>query len=120
MKLMVFILNRTERLEMLLEGFSNAGVGGATIIDSAGLAQTLNSLDSSLLTSTVRELLGSSGSDGNKTILSAIRDDQLETVRKVIYAAVGDLSLPNTGILLTIPIDFAEGLPIPNQPKENK
>lgn len=111
MKLMVLILNRTERLDMLLEGFSAAGIGGATIIESSGLAQTLNRIGSSILTAAIKDILGTAADDDNRTILSVIKDDQLETVRKVVYATVGDLSLPNTGILFTVPIDFAEGIP---------
>ncbi len=110
MKLMVFILNRTEKLDSLLEGFSAAGIGGATIIESSGLAQTLNRIGSSILTAAIKDIIGAADDD-NRTVLSVIKDDQLETVRKVIYATVGDLSLPNTGILFTVPIDFAEGIP---------
>lgn len=110
MKLMVLILNRTERLDMLLEGFSSAGISGATIIESSGLAQTLNRIGSSLLTTAIKDILGSTAEDDNRTVLSVIKDEQLDTARKVIYATVGDLSLPNTGVLFTVPIDFAEGI----------
>lgn len=111
MKLMVLILNRTESIGALLEGFSTAGIGGATVIESSGLAQTLKRLGSSVITGTIQEMLGSSALD-NRTVLSVIREEQLETARKVIYATVGNLALPNTGILFTLPIDFAEGLPV--------
>lgn len=111
MKLMVLILNRTERLDALLEGFSTAGISGATIIESSGLAQTLNRMGSSLLTTAIKDILGAAAEDDNRTVLSVIKDEQLDTVRKVVYATVGDLSLPNTGVLFTVPIDFAEGIP---------
>ncbi len=110
MKLMVLILNKLEALEYLLEGFSAAGIGGATIIESSGLAMTLNKLDSSFVSSSIRALFSSSNDEDNRTVLSVIRDDQLEIARKVIYSTVGDLSMPNTGILFTVPIDFAEGI----------
>ena len=87
MKLMVIILNKTDALEYLLEGLSASGIRGATIIDSSGMAETLS----------------------KKTIISVIKNDQLEAARKVVYSTVGDLSQPNTGILFTIPIDFVEG-----------
>ena len=108
MKLMVFILNKIDTLEYLLEGLSAAGIGGATIIESSGLAMTLSKLGSSFLSSSIRSLF--SGDEDNKTIMSVIRDDQLDLARRVIYNTVGDLSLPNTGILFTVPIDFAEGI----------
>lgn len=108
MKLMVIILNKVESLEYLLEGLSAAGIGGATIIESSGLAMTLSKLDSNFLSASIRSLF--SGNEDNKTILSVIKNDQLDLARRVVYNTVGDLSLPNTGIMFTIPIDFAEGI----------
>lgn len=108
MKLMVLILNKTDALDNLLEGLSAAGLGGATIIESSGLATTLSRLDSSFISSSIRAILSGSEED-NRTILSVIRNDQLDIARKVIYNTVGDLSSPNTGILFTVPIDFVEG-----------
>lgn len=108
LKLMVIILNKVDALEYLLEGLSAAGIGGATIIESSGLAMTLSKLDSNFLSASIRALF--SGDEDNKTILSVIRNDQLDLARRVIYNTIGDLSLPNTGIMFTVPIDFAEGI----------
>lgn len=110
MKLMVLILNKIDSLEYLLEGLSAAGIGGATIIDSAGLAMTLSKMESSFVSSSIRALFtGNRADEENKTIISVIKDDQLDIARRVVYSTVGDLSKPNTGILFTIPIDFVEG-----------
>ena len=110
MKLMVLILNKIEALEGLLEGLSSAGISGATIIDSAGLVMTLSKMESSFISSSIRALFTGDGADtDNKTIISVIKDDQFDIARRVVYSTIGDLSKPNTGILFTIPIDFAEG-----------
>jgi len=108
MKLLVIILNKTDSLEYLLEGLSAAGIGGATIIQSSGLAMTLSRMDSSFLSASIRGMFSGDEED-NRTILSVIRNNQLETARKVVYSTVGDLSQPNTGILFTVPLDFVEG-----------
>ncbi len=108
MKLMVIILNKVDALEYLLEGLSAAGIGGATIIESSGLAMTLSKLESNIISASIRALF--SGDEDNKTILSVIKNDQLDLARRVVYNTVGDLSLPNTGIMFTVPIDFAEGI----------
>ncbi len=108
MKLMVLILNKTDALDSLLEGMSAAGLGGATIIESSGLATTLSRLDSSFISASIRAILSGAEED-NRTILSVIRNDQLDLARKVVYNTVGDLSTPNTGIMFTLPIDFVEG-----------
>ena len=109
MKLMVLILNKVDSLDYFLEGLAAAGIGGATIIESAGLAMTLSKLDSSFLSASFRGIF-SNGDEDNRTIISVTKDDQLDLVRKVIYTTIGPLSQPNTGILFTVPIDYVEGL----------
>ena len=104
MKLLVIILNKTDVLDYLLEGLSAAGIKGATIIESSGMAMTL---DSSFLSASIRGLF--SGDEDNRTILSVIKNNQLDTARKIVYNTVGDLSQPNTGIMFTVPLDFVEG-----------
>lgn len=108
MKLMVIILNKTDSLEYLLEGLSAAGIGGATIIQSSGLAMTLAKMESSFLSASIRSLFSGEEED-NRTILSVIKNNQLDLARRVVYNTVGDLSQPNTGIMFTVPLDFVEG-----------
>lgn len=108
MKLLVIILNKTEALEYLLEGMSAAGIGGATILPSAGMAMTLSKMNSSFISSSIRGMF-SGDEDDNKTIISVIDDDQLDIARRVVYNTVGDLSHANTGIMFTVPLDYVEG-----------
>ncbi|MBP1536073.1 MAG: hypothetical protein IK999_18430, partial [Ruminococcus sp.] len=91
MKLLVIFLNKTEALEYLLEGMSAAGIGGATILPSAGMAMTLSKMNSSFISSSIRGMF-SGDEDDNKTIISVIDDDQLDIARRVVYNTVGDLS----------------------------
>lgn len=87
MKLLVIILNKTDVLDYLLEGLSAAGIKGATIIESSGMAMTLSRLDSSFLSASIRGLF--SGDEDNRTILSVIKNNQLDTARKIVYNTVG-------------------------------
>ena len=87
MKLLVIILNKTDVLDYLLEGLSAAGIKGATIIESSGMAMTLSRLDSSFLSASIRGLF--SGEEDNRTILSVIKNNQLDTARKIVYNTVG-------------------------------
>ena len=68
----------------------------------------LSQLASGFLSASIRSLFTGAEED-NRTILSVIKNNQLETARKVVYNTVGDLSQPNTGIMFTIPLDFVEG-----------
>lgn len=107
MKLMIFILNKNDVLDTLLEGFSAAGLGGATILESTGLAVALSRMGSNIFSASLKAIL--SAEENNHTIISIIKDSQLDLARKVIYRTVGDLSQPNTGVLCTLPLDFVEG-----------
>lgn len=109
MKLMIFVLNKIEVLDFLLEDLSKAGIKGATIINSTGMAMTLSRIENSFLGGSLRALFDSDRDD-NRTILAAIKQEQLDVVRRVIVDVVGDLSKPNTGVLFTVPIDFVEGI----------
>lgn len=108
MKLLVIILNKTDALEYLLEGMGAAGIGGATIMRSSGMAMTLSRMESSFLSASIRSMFTGDEED-NRTIISVINDDQLDIARRVVYNTVGDLSQPNTGIMFTVPLDFVEG-----------
>ena len=109
MKLMVFVLNKIEVLDFLLEDLAKAGIKGATIIHSTGMATTLSRLENSFIGGSLRALFDADRDD-NRTILAAINEDELETVRQVITDVVGDLTKPHTGVLFTVPIDFVEGI----------
>ena len=46
----------------------------------------------------------------SKLIMTALKDDQLETAVHAFETVVGDLSMSDTGIIFSVPIDFAKGL----------
>jgi nitrogen regulatory protein PII len=108
MKLLVFILNNEEYLEEVLEAYVEAGVTGATIIDSEGMGRFL-AYEVPLFAG-FREFL-KGNKPYNKTIISVVRDqDTVERVKKLLDEVVGNLDNPGTGILFTLPVDWATGL----------
>lgn len=109
MKLMLFVLNKVDLLHFLLEDLSEAGIKGATIINSTGMGLTLSKLENSFLGGSLRALFDE-GREDNKTIFCVIRNDQVAVAKEVIRNVVGDLSKPDTGIFFTIPVDDIEGL----------
>ena len=108
MKLVVFILNREESLEQVLEAFVESGVPGATVLDSAGIGQ--------LLTSEVPLFAGFGESlkgikPANRVILSVVGSEAtVRRLEKLLEEACGDLSVPGNGLLFTVPVDYARGL----------
>lgn len=108
MKLIVFILNREELLERVLEAYVEAGVAGATILDSEGMGRFLT-YEVPLFADFKEFMKGNK--PYNKTILSVVRDESaIVRLTQIINEVCGGLHNPGTGILFTVPVDFAVGL----------
>ncbi len=109
MKLVVFILHQSEKLEELLCSLSEAKISGATIIESTGMAQALYNMEEGAILGSLQFLLDPSREE-NHTILMVLKEEQVPIAKQAIRAVIGDLSQPNTGILFTLPIEDVEGL----------
>ncbi len=111
MKLMVFILNKVDALEMFLCRLAEEGIRGATILSSTGMARALQNFgnDSFSFFSSLRTILDPEQNE-NRTILIVVKDEQVQTVLDVINETVGELSQPNTGITFTLPLDMLSGM----------
>ena len=108
MKLLVFVLNNEEFLEEVLEAYVEAGVTGATILDSEGMGRFL-AYEVPLFTGFKEFMKGNK--PYNKTILSVVRDEAtVQSVRTLIDSLVGGLDNPGTGIMFTVPVDWVSGL----------
>ncbi len=108
MKLLVFVLNNEEYLEEVLEAYIEAGVTGATILDSEGMGRFLT-YEVPLFAGFKEFMKGNR--PYNKTIISVIRNESVvERVKALVDAVVGGLQNPGTGIMFTLPVDWASGL----------
>lgn len=108
MKLLVFVLNDEKHLAEILEAFVEAGVPGATIVDSEGMGRLLT-YEVPLFADFKQFVRGNK--PYNKTIFSVVEDDStVGSVVRLVEEICGDLSNPATGILFTVPVDFAKGL----------
>jgi len=107
-RLIVFVLNREELLERVLEACVEVGISGATILDSEGMGRFLT-YEVPLFADFKEFMKGNK--PYNKTILSVVEDDSLlPRLHKVLDEVCGGLSAPGTGILFSVPVDFATGL----------
>jgi len=107
MKLLILILNKVEKLEEVLEGFLEAGVTGATIIDTVGMGHIL--CDEVPIFAGLRFMFAGA-KPHNKTVISVIKDEAEEEVLHLLENILGDLYEPGTGIVFTIPLDRVVGL----------
>lgn len=111
--LIVFILHDAGQLDEVLDAWTEAGVSGATILPSTGLARLRQSTslrdDLPLIPSLAdleqhAEIL-------NRTLLTLVDSEELaDRVVAATQAVTGDLNLPNTGILAVLPVSKVYGL----------
>lgn len=112
MRLLIFVLNQSEKLDAVLNAFQNAGIGGATILDSTGMAKVLHTVDEEEempLFGSLRHFLNPSR-EKSHTIFTVLQDSQLQTAVDAIESVVGDLKQANAGIVFSLPIDYVKGL----------
>ncbi len=117
MKLLIFVLNKEEQLEDVLAAYVEAGITGATILDSEGMGRFLT-YEVPLFADFKDFMKGNK--PYNKTIFSVIRNEQLiPRLEKLLDKVCGGIDKPGTGILFTIPVDYARGL-VPDTVQEEE
>lgn len=108
MKLLVFVLNQEELLEDVLTAYVEAGIPGATILDSEGMGRFLT-YEVPLFADFKDFMKGNK--PYNKTIFSVIRQEKkIAKLERLLDEICGGLDNPGTGILFTLPVDYARGL----------
>ena len=112
MYLLVSVLEETEKLTDIMEGFAKIGISGSTVLDSIGMGRVLMKAKTTLpvmeqINKVITDLQSS-----NKTILTVIQNkDTLDHAIRIIKSLYGDLCQPGKGILFALPLAFVEGLP---------
>ncbi|HDQ44933.1 MAG TPA: hypothetical protein ENN17_05455 [bacterium] len=113
MKLLIFVLNKEELLEEVLAAYVEAGITGATILDSEGMGRFLT-YEVPLFADFKDFMKGNK--PYNKTIFSVIRNEKtIPRLEKLLDQICGGLDEPGTGILFTLPVDYARGLVVPEE-----
>ncbi len=108
MKLVVFVLNREELLEQVLEAYAEVGISGGTILDSEGMGRFLT-YEVPLFAGFKEFMKGNK--PYNKTIFSVVQNESLvPRLHSLLNEICGGLDNPGTGILFTLPVDWAAGL----------
>jgi nitrogen regulatory protein P-II 1 len=101
MKLVVFVLNREELLGQVMQAYVEAGVRGATVVDSEGMGW--------ILTHEVPLFAGfqdfmKGNRPRNKTILSVVDGDETANRLEELLERVCGES-PGTGVLFAVPVE---------------
>jgi nitrogen regulatory protein PII len=115
MFLVIVIIHNPDLLEEVLEAWGKVGVEGATVFHSTGMGrfyqkQALRD-DLPLLPSLDDFYEGPQSETLSRTIMTAIKDEALiEKIHDATQNIVGDLSEPDTGLMIVTPLVKAYGL----------
>jgi nitrogen regulatory protein P-II 1 len=108
MRLLVYVLNQIEYLDRFVKALKDAGIRGATIISSTGMAARLFGSDDYDFIGGLKMLFEQPRKESN-VILMALEEEQVDIVFAIIDKLIGGLDKPNTGIAFTLPIDRIKG-----------
>ena len=108
MKLFVIVLNKVDKLDSLLEELGEAGISGATIINSTGMAHELLSHDELGFIGAFRQLLDPKRKE-NRTIYMVLEDSLVDKAIEIVDRVVDGIDNLDTGILFTVPVDLIRG-----------
>jgi hypothetical protein len=112
MRLLFYVLNKTEKLDAILSEFVNRNINGATVIQSMGMARILSRKhdeDDMPFLGSLRKFLNPEREKSN-LLFAVIRDDQLDEAVDAIEKIVGDLSKKDNGVVFSLPIDYTKGI----------
>lgn len=108
MKLLVYVMYKTELLEEYLHELKENNINGATILNSTGMARQLIQSDDMEFIGSLKALFENPKKESN-VILMALKDEQVPIVFRIIDNVCGCLDQPNTGIAFTLDIDQIKG-----------
>lgn len=113
MYLLVCVLDNPAHLNAVLDGWTQAGVLGITVLDSTGVQRVRqrSGQEAVPLFMGFSRLLRTDQYSHN-TLFAVVQD--MDTVKQAVAATeavTGDLSGPHTGVLFALPVEAAWGLP---------
>lgn len=111
MQLLVHITNHEETITPIMDKMMAAGIHGASIVDCEGMLAAVDA-DSDNAPSIFGGLRQFVNPDRphNKMILVVLKDAQIQQAIDIVHEVSGDLKLPNTGVMFSLPVTRWEGV----------
>ena len=111
MFLLINVVEQTEKLSEILEGFAKVGVRGTTILGSTGMGRVLMASGVQVAASEEAAQVLGSGNTSNRTTLTVVANQEvLDAAIKVIKDCCGDLNEPGKGIIAVVPLHYVDGV----------
>lgn len=109
MKALFLILNKTEKLNDVLEAYVKVGIKGATVVDSQGMGSAFSESNLPMFGGFLRTVLDNNR-PFNKVIFSVVKDEEvLNDAIAAVEDILGDMSKPGVGLMFVMPVDRVVG-----------
>lgn len=114
------VLDDVGQEKALLAGWEQCGVAGITILESTGLGrirQRTSLRDDMPLMPSLHSLLHAD-EEHHRTFISVVDGDEMvDRIIETTQNILGDMTLPNTGVLFVMPVTRVVGVPKRRQTK---
>lgn len=110
MQLFILILKQVVQMNDIIRELAKSGVKGGTIIEGTGMAEALMNMEDLPLFAMLKRVIEEEEKGTSQVMLFAIKDEQVKPTSEIIKKVMGDLNMPNTGIMFSVPISYIEGL----------
>lgn len=111
MNILFLVLNKTEYLDEILDGFVDIGVKGATILDSQGMGSALSKSEKDTPFFGGLKALLDNARPYNKTVFTVIEDEEtLNKAVKEVKRILGNINEPGVGLMFTLPVGEIFGM----------
>lgn len=109
MKALFLVLNKTEKLNDILEKFIEVGVTGATILDSQGMGSALIEGEIPLFGGVLRSVMDNNR-PYNKTIFTLLNDEDMRAAKSAVKDVLGDINQPGVGLMFSVEVGDVVGI----------
>ena len=111
MLLFVFITNRVDALTPILQKMAERNIHGATMVDCAGMLQTLaaDTVEPPPFFISLRKFINPDHEPG-KMLFVVLEEEQVGIAKDTIHEVCGNLDRPNSGVMFTVPVTSVEGV----------
>lgn len=110
MQLLILFLKNASLIEPLVHALAEKGFTKGTILDGKGMAKSVLGMDDLAITGFLRQYFSTSDNEKTSVFLMAVQDNEVITVSSIIKEVIGDVNTPNSGVILTVPVLYFEGI----------
>ena len=91
--MLIFVLNRVEKLEPALNKLEHAGLRGATVLSSRGMAMTLDKYCDGSFLGSLRAMMEPDREE-NRTVFMVLKDEDVERAVAAVEEVAGSFNTP--------------------------